>query len=178
MTTFDRVMDHILRWEGGYVNDPRDPGGETKYGISKRAHPNVDIKALTVEAAKDIYRADYWEPLGAEGLAFPEALALMDFGVHSGVGTAEMYWQISVDAWELQQQRVDYLVSLKDFPTYGRGWMRRVRDLDDILRSQVVPTDFELVQVYSGDKVIEFKPTRVSVGPSRHGRRKLMARLD
>ena len=44
MAYFERAIDKTLAWEGGYVNDPKDPGGETKYGISKRAHPDVDTK--------------------------------------------------------------------------------------------------------------------------------------
>lgn len=52
----------VLKHEGGYVNDPADAGGETKFGISKRSHPAVDIKALTVEDAKHIYLDDYWTP--------------------------------------------------------------------------------------------------------------------
>jgi len=56
---FERCIAFVLRHEGGYVNDPRDPGGETKYGISKRAYPGLDIKNLTEEQAKEIYRQDY-----------------------------------------------------------------------------------------------------------------------
>ena len=46
-TTFDEIISVVLHHEGGYVNDPKDPGGETNYGISKRAYPDVDIKNLT-----------------------------------------------------------------------------------------------------------------------------------
>ena len=53
-TTFDEIIDVVLHHEGGYVNDPKDPGGETNYGISKRAYPDVDIKNLTEDGAKDI----------------------------------------------------------------------------------------------------------------------------
>jgi lysozyme family protein len=49
--------------EGGYSNDPNDAGGETKYGIAKRWHPNIDIKNLTLEGAKQIYRLEYWNPM-------------------------------------------------------------------------------------------------------------------
>lgn len=49
--------------EKGYVNDPDDPGGETKYGISKRYHPNLDIFALTEEEAESIYYKETWLPL-------------------------------------------------------------------------------------------------------------------
>ena len=61
---FEFAFSYIMEWEGGYVNDPNDPGGETKYGISQRAHPNVDIKKLTLQQAKDIYRRDYWIAAG------------------------------------------------------------------------------------------------------------------
>ena len=50
---FTRAISFVLKWEGGYVNDPADPGGKTKYGISKRYHPKVDIKALTEKEAAD-----------------------------------------------------------------------------------------------------------------------------
>ena len=59
-STFEKSFLFVLKWEGGYVNDPNDPGGETKYGISKRAYPTLDIKNLTIEQAKNIYFKDYW----------------------------------------------------------------------------------------------------------------------
>ena len=57
---FENLIGMILNHEGGYVNDPVDPGGETKYGISKRTYPYLDIKNLTIEQAKDIYYRDWW----------------------------------------------------------------------------------------------------------------------
>ncbi|TAK57863.1 MAG: hypothetical protein EPO24_09350 [Bacteroidetes bacterium] len=59
-------MKEILKTielEGGYVNNPNDPGGETKFGISKRWNPTVDVKNLTKEQAIEIYRVKYWNPL-------------------------------------------------------------------------------------------------------------------
>ena len=64
-------MVKVLEHEGGYVNDPDDPGGETKYGIAKRSHPEVDIKNLTLQGAMDIYERLYWKPCKAE-LLLPE----------------------------------------------------------------------------------------------------------
>ena len=61
-TTFNEIIEIVLEHEGGYVNDPDDAGGETKYGIAKRWYPNVDIKNLTKEQAKHIYHTDYWKP--------------------------------------------------------------------------------------------------------------------
>ena len=60
MNTFDEIIEKVLEHEGGYVNDPDDAGGETKYGIAKRWYPDVDIKNLTKEQAKKIYHTDYW----------------------------------------------------------------------------------------------------------------------
>ena len=58
-TTFDEIIEIVLDHEGGYVNDPDDAGGETKYGFAKRWYPDVDIKNLTKEQAKKIYHKDY-----------------------------------------------------------------------------------------------------------------------
>ena len=66
--SFDEIIEIVLEHEGGYVNDPDDPGGETNFGVSKRAYPNVDIKNLTEDAAKDIYRRDYWDRNHCEDL--------------------------------------------------------------------------------------------------------------
>ena len=60
LTKFDDIIEVVLEHEGGYVNDPKDPGGETNFGIAKRSHPDEDIKNLTKEDAKRIYYQDYW----------------------------------------------------------------------------------------------------------------------
>jgi len=60
MADFYQAIPITLANEGGYVNDPNDPGGETKYGISKRRYPNLDIKNLTVADATAIYLRDFW----------------------------------------------------------------------------------------------------------------------
>ena len=62
MTTFERAIEEVLQWEGGYVCDPDDPGGETNFGICKRSYPEVDIRGLTRAAAIALYRKDFWDP--------------------------------------------------------------------------------------------------------------------
>lgn len=86
MANFNEAIDIILKHEGGYVNDPKDPGGETKYGISKRAFPSLDIKNLTIDKAKEIYKINYWEPVKGE-LINHQILAtnIFDFAVNAGV---------------------------------------------------------------------------------------------
>ena len=61
LTKFDDIIEIVLEHEGGYVNDPKDPGGETNFGVAKRSHPDVDIKNLTKEGAKEIYKKTYWD---------------------------------------------------------------------------------------------------------------------
>lgn len=60
MALFEDAIPTVIENEGGYVNNPADPGGETRYGISKRAYPNVDITNLTLDEAEAIYRRDFW----------------------------------------------------------------------------------------------------------------------
>jgi len=56
---FDDAFERLLGLEGAYVNDPRDAGGETKYGISRRSYPGEIIRTMTIERAKEIYLRDY-----------------------------------------------------------------------------------------------------------------------
>ena len=66
MINWPHAVKELLRHEGGYVNDPDDPGGETKYGISKRSNPDLDIKNLTEEDATAIYHLSYWMKYGMD----------------------------------------------------------------------------------------------------------------
>lgn len=90
---FKEAVDIIIGLEGGYVFHPKDPGGETNFGISKRQYPNLDIKNLTESKAKDIYKNDYWDKVKCENL--PESLRLLvfDAAVNQGVPTASKILQ-------------------------------------------------------------------------------------
>jgi lysozyme family protein len=57
---FMDAVHHVFHWEGGLVEDPADPGGLTKYGISKRRYPHLDITHLTKQQARQIYYRDFW----------------------------------------------------------------------------------------------------------------------
>jgi|TARA_R100001530_G_scaffold94842_1_gene65865 lysozyme family protein len=87
---FYQVIGKIIKLEGGakVVNDKDDRGGETKFGISKRSHPEYDIKNITEDTARDIYKEMYWKPCKAEKL--PESLRAeyFDMVVTSGQGNA------------------------------------------------------------------------------------------
>ena len=91
---FLRAVEVVLKHEGGYVHDPRDPGGETKYGISKRSYPSLDIANLTREDAIAIYYRDWWQRYGYDRLQ-DDAVAtkLLDMAVNMGPATAHRLLQ-------------------------------------------------------------------------------------
>ncbi len=95
---FNAAMVDLLAEEGGYSNDPDDPGGETKYGIDKATYPNVDIKNLTIDGAKAIYWRDWWSPLLARGIPPKTTAKLFDVSVNIGKGRAYKFLQRAVFA--------------------------------------------------------------------------------
>ncbi len=94
---FNDIIEVVLEHEGGYVNDPQDPGGETNFGIAKRSHPDVDIKNLTKEGAKEIYKEVYWDKNKVESL--PEELwhIYFDMCVNQGKSRAVKIIQRAVN---------------------------------------------------------------------------------
>ncbi|MDQ5910489.1 MAG: hypothetical protein QG599_2585 [Pseudomonadota bacterium] len=148
MGDFHRCIDFILAEEGGYVNHPTDPGGETNFGISKRAYPGLDIKALTRISAIDLYRRDYWTPIQGDDLPPGLDLVLLDTAVNMGVRTAIKLLQRALNLSEdgvmgkltLTAAQNALPRVLTDFcaeralryefnaneATFGRGWYRRL----------------------------------------------------
>ena len=145
---FDAAFARLLGNEGGYSNDPRDPGGETNWGISKRSYSGVDIKNLTQAQAKEIYLRDFWMVLGA---AVHPAIKfqVFDFAVNAGISTAlrklqlacgvadDGYWgprsAAALAAQELNDTlmkfaayRLRYYTKLSNWPAAGAGWANRI----------------------------------------------------
>lgn len=158
MGDFYRCIELIIAEEGGYVNHPVDPGGETKYGISQRAYPHLNVAALTLDDAISLYQRDYWHPI--HGDVFPDGLALLllDSAVNQGPVTAVTLLQqalcrsrtVTVDG--LSGPQTEYAANaampriLTDFAAeralryefnrheaiFGRGWYRRLFTLHGI----------------------------------------------
>lgn len=148
MPTFDVCINRLLGNEGGYVNDPDDPGGETNWGISKRSYPNIDIKNLTREQAIEIYRSDFWERAKMDQLPAALAFQVLDFAVNSGIETAVRKLQAAAGVADdghigpvtmaaIQQrgeavmimcfvaERLDFWRRLARWPKFGNGWAGR-----------------------------------------------------
>lgn len=130
---FERCVSFVLRHEGGYVNDPRDPGGETKYGISKRAYPMLNIKDLSIEDAKMIYRKDYWDSAKCGTLEWPMCLVHFDSCVNLGVGKATTLKTKAFNWTDYLFLRIAHYSNLAgsrlSAQAYLRGWVNRVLDL-------------------------------------------------
>lgn len=89
----------LWEWEGTtYEDDPDDRGGATKFGIDQRSHPDVDIRNLTDEQAKEIYRKDYWARVKGGELPEKIAIVVMDIAVNNGSGRAIKWLQSVVGA--------------------------------------------------------------------------------
>ena len=95
---FEEIIEVVLHHEGGYVNDPKDPGGETNFGVAKRSHPDVDIKNLTKEGAIEIYKETYWDRNKVESLSENLRHIYFDMCVNQGRGRAVKILQQSANA--------------------------------------------------------------------------------
>lgn len=155
---FSQAVDHILKYEGGYVWDKADPGGETHHGISKRAHPDLDILNLTKSQAKDIYRNHYWDRLLLDKFPPFIRLILFDTCVVQGhlfaITTLQKLIQVHVDGLigpvtlnmvqSVNQERlvrnytvarIKRFISLKHFSHFGDGWLKRA--VDCVVKSSI-----------------------------------------
>ena len=94
---YDQCLKIILHHEGGYVNHPEDPGGETNLGVTKRVYEEhggtKDMKDLTVEDVAPIYKKGYWDKMKGDDLPSGLDLCVFDFGVNAGPGRAAKFLQ-------------------------------------------------------------------------------------
>lgn len=137
MSFFDPAFELIVGIEGGYSNDPHDPGKETKYGISKAAHPDVDIANLTLDQAKAIYLIEYWDRCGCDAMPWERALCVFDMAVNQGIGAARALNVQSHDTIALMAERALRYTHNPNFERYGKGWITRLFTI--FKASQVTP---------------------------------------
>ena len=126
---FEIAVEFVLEREGGLSDDPDDPGGLTKYGISQRAYPQLDIENLTVYDAKEIYYQDYWLKSGCDKLVPPLDLIVFDTSVHCGVSRARGFLEESSDWRDYLLRRIVFYSKLEIAKYFMRGWTNRVVSL-------------------------------------------------
>lgn len=133
LNNFRLALKFVLEHEGGYVNDPDDPGGETKWGISKRYHPDVDIKNLLPEQAAQIYAEEYWNPCNCDNIPHPYCAVVFDTAVNCGVNRAVQWLKLGLTPEDYIDTRRNFYFDRinRDPPKakYLRGWMNRLNDL-------------------------------------------------
>lgn len=151
--TFDEIFDRLIGHEGGYVNHPKDPGGETNWGITKNTAVangyTGSMKALTREQAKAIYKKAYWERAQCDQYDPAIGYQLFDMVVNHGAGNAIRMLQRAVGVADdgrvgpitlaaikrkslsdvsmlLSAERLEFYAKLSTGGTFWRGWTRRV----------------------------------------------------
>jgi lysozyme family protein len=154
-SNFQECLDLVLKSEGGWVNHPSDPGGETNLGVTKRVwieyvgHPVESLKKLTKEDVAPLYELKYWRPCYCEVLPRGLDFAVFSMGVNAGPGRSVKLLQSAIGCVpdgvigprtrelisssngadiikKFSAARREYYQSLKTFPIFGKGWLARV----------------------------------------------------
>jgi lysozyme family protein len=161
MNMFNKAFDRVIGHEGGFTDDPDDRGnwtggaigvGElkgTKFGLSAMTYPDVDIKNLTVEQAKVIYKRDWWDKIGLDKMRPAMQYQFFDAAINHGTHNAAKMLQRAVDAFPdgiigpntmanikatdlndllmlFLAERIEFYTNIKTFDKYGKGWTRRI----------------------------------------------------
>jgi len=155
INNFQECLDLVLKSEGGWVNNPADPGGETNLGVTKRVwveyvgHPVDSLKKLTKDDVAPLYELKYWRPCYCEVLPRGLDFVVFSMGVNAGPGRSVKLLQSSLGCVpdgvigprtrelisasnstnlieKFSTVRREYYQSLKTFPVFGKGWLARV----------------------------------------------------
>ena len=160
---FEQCLALVLKHEGGYVNNPRDPGGRTNLGVTQKVweewvkHP-VDEAAMRALGPADVaplYKKNYWDRIRGDDLPAGVDYSVFDLAVNSGVGRASKVLQAALGlttdgiigpktieaaqaanprdlATQICERRQDFLQSLPTWDTFGKGWGRRVAEVEKV----------------------------------------------
>lgn len=180
--TYDEALRRLLIHEGGYSDHPSDPGGPTNFGITIHDYRRyidangtaADVRRMSVDQAKAIYRVKYWHALRCDDLPAGVDYAVFDYGVNSGIGRAGKVLRcvVGLDAstWAVTDdviaavkrrppialidaicdERLRFLQSLRTWPTFGTGWGRRVREVRAAATTMAMAAPREAAQKTAG----------------------------
>ena len=163
---FDLAFHALLKHEGGFGIHPKDPGGMTNLGVTKRAWEDyvghtvteAEMRALTPDTVKAFYRERYWNAIGGDSLPGGVDYCCFDCAVNSGPRQAIKFLQRAVKVTDdgilgsgtrtaitdtdsrliisrITASRLDFLQKLPTFTTFGKGWVRRVREVETLANS-------------------------------------------
>ena len=140
---FKKALSFVLRWEGGFVNNPNDKGGATNMGITQSTYNNwrashnlapLPVKNITRQEVEDIYYNRYWLPAGCEKMTSKFAVVCFDTAVNMGISRVSEFLKAA------EYKHVDKFLAArekkyKEFANYGnqriflKGWLNRLNDL-------------------------------------------------
>lgn len=149
MNNFDICIAPVLKNEGGTSNHPLDAGKLTRFGISQRSYPKLDIAALTTEQAKALYKRDFWDANQLDQFPLVVAFEFFDCAVNCGASTAARLLQRAVGVAEdgvigpitlaavgkfnadklakrMLAHRIKFYTKLSNWHTFGAGWANRL----------------------------------------------------
>jgi lysozyme family protein len=159
---FTQCLALVLKHEGGFVNNPKDPGGRTNFGVTQKVweswigHPvaEADMRALKPQDVSPLYKTNYWDKIGGDSLPLGIDYATFDMAVNSGVARAAKTLQQVLGvtptdgkigpatlraceeanprqiATAICEARLAFLQSLPTYDTFGKGWSRRVSEVE------------------------------------------------
>lgn len=152
---FDSYIERVLSSEGGYVNHPSDPGGETNWGVTKRTAQSAgyhgSMRAMTRDQAIEIYRIHFWDRYGLDRIGGAVSFQVFDAAVNHGWGNAVRMLQRAVGSADdgiigpitirkanemnpskavlnFNAERINFYTKLSNFSHFGRGWVNRVAE--------------------------------------------------
>jgi len=154
---YAQALKQVLKYEGGKVDDARDPGGRTAFGVTQNTYnawrkkqnlPIVDVFTISHNEVAAIYRQEYWDKIRGDDLPSGVDFAVFDFAVNSGVSKAAKTLQSVVGvtqdgvigpatiqaaknyvAMAVTNKRLSFMQSLSIWSTFGRGWSARIADV-------------------------------------------------
>ncbi|CDM57375.1 glycoside hydrolase family 108 protein [Rhizobium favelukesii] len=144
-TNYENCLAITLKWEGGDVNNPADPGGKTRWGVTQATYDawrvsqklaKKSVFVMTKTEMLAIYKANYWDAVSGDTLAVGVDLVTWDYGVNSGPARAKKTLLSVVGGTAVQTiqklsaKRLSFLKGLTTFKTFGKGWSSRVADVE------------------------------------------------
>jgi lysozyme family protein len=154
---YPQALKQVLKYEGGYVDHPKDPGGPTNKGVTQAVYdnwrrsqklPTQSVRAIADSEVAAIYKNLYWDRVSGDNLPDGVDFAVFDFAVNSGVSRAAKYLQAVVGvtqdgvvgpatiqatktyvAMTVTNKRLAFMQSLSIWSTFGKGWSARIADV-------------------------------------------------
>lgn len=149
MEIFKAALKFTLSVEGGYVNNPKDPGGETNRGITKSVYdtyrqnkklPIQSVRSISNQEVEEIYKNNYWIPSNCDKMIDPKlAISVFDFAVNGGVQRAKRYSSITSNYQKYNQLRKDYYGKITNtnpsLRVFYKSSMSRMMKLEDYIKA-------------------------------------------